>query len=85
MADKHEEAKSPEEIWKVLMNIQNITTKILEENAAIREMSNELKKLVEFNDKTIKDLEGELVTLKKKVGKKVELRIEELTVPQKIE
>ena len=23
MADKHEEAKSPEEIWKVLMNIQN--------------------------------------------------------------
>ena len=85
MADKHEEAKSPEEIWKVLMNIQNITTKILQDNAAIREMNNELKKLAEFNDKRIKDLEGELVTLKKKAGKKVELRIEDLTVPQKIE
>ncbi|KXJ28936.1 Organic cation transporter protein [Exaiptasia diaphana] len=84
MADKHEEAISPEEVWKVLMNIQNTTTIILEDNTAIREMSNELKKLAQFNDKRIINLEGERDALKTRVAK-MELRIEELTVPQKIE
>ena len=47
-------------------------------------MSNELKKLAEFNDKRIIDLESERDALKKEV-EKLESRIQRLTVPQKIE